>query len=66
MIRDITPLQAIDWDSPGRRIYSAPFTSDGAWGRIRIPLAIFARRDRARPSSPSVVPTATSTKGRWR
>lgn len=41
MIRDITPLQAIDWDSPGRRIYSAPFTSDGAWGRIRIPLAIF-------------------------
>lgn len=40
MIRDITPIAAIDWDSPGKRLYHIPFTLDGAWGRVRVPLCV--------------------------
>ena len=37
---DITPIDQIDWDSVGARRYSVPFTSDGMWGRIRIPVYV--------------------------
>ncbi|WP_308639578.1 M14 family metallopeptidase [Paenibacillus silvisoli] len=40
MIQDITPIAAIDWESPGKRIYHIPFTYDGAWARVRIPLCV--------------------------
>lgn len=40
MILNITPIEAIDWDSPGRRLYHVPFTMDGAWGRVRVPLCV--------------------------
>ena len=40
MILDITPVAKIDWDTPGGRYYHVPFTSDGTWGRIRVPLYI--------------------------
>src|SRR3954452_2492374 len=40
MIHDITPIDEIDWDSPGKRLYHVPFTLDGAWGRIRVPLCV--------------------------
>ena len=40
MIRDITPIAAIDWDSPGKRLYHIPFTLDGSWGRVRVPLCV--------------------------
>jgi predicted deacylase len=40
MILDITPVSDIDWDSPGKRIYHVPFTFDGVWGRVRIPLCV--------------------------
>jgi len=40
MILNITPIRAIDWDSPGRRLYHIPFTMDGAWGRVRVPLCV--------------------------
>ena len=40
MIRDITPVSQIDWDSPGKRLYHVPFTLDGTWGRIRVPLGV--------------------------
>jgi len=51
MIRDITPIPAIDWESPGRRFYAVPFTADSSWGRLRLPLAIYGA---ARPG-PTVV-----------
>ena len=31
MIQDITPVTALDWDSPGRRLYHVPFTLDNTW-----------------------------------
>lgn len=40
MIADITPLNAIDWDSAGARFYHVPFTLDNTWGRVRLPLYI--------------------------
>ncbi|CAN5547194.1 N(2)-acetyl-L-2,4-diaminobutanoate deacetylase DoeB [soil metagenome] len=40
MLIDITPIDAIDWDSRGARRYSVPFTSDGTWGRTRMPLFV--------------------------
>ncbi len=40
MIIDTTPIAAIDWDSAGRRLYQLPFTLDGAWARLRVPLYI--------------------------
>ncbi len=40
MLIDITPIDAIDWDSHGVRRYSIPFTSDGTWGRTRVPLFV--------------------------
>lgn len=40
MIRDITPVTHLDWDSPGKRLYHVPFTLDGAWGRVRVPLGV--------------------------
>jgi predicted deacylase len=42
MIVDITPISEIDWDSPGKRIYHIPFTHDGAWARVRIPMCIIS------------------------
>lgn len=40
MIAEITPARLIDWDSPGARRYSVPFTLDGTWGRVRVPLYV--------------------------
>lgn len=40
MILDITPIDKIDWETPGARRYSIPFTMDGTWGRARIPLYV--------------------------
>lgn len=40
MIIDTTPIAQIDWDSTGRRLYQVPFTLDGAWARLRLPLYI--------------------------
>src|SRR5687767_7480601 len=40
MIPDITPVSGLDWDSPGARFYHVPFTLDGTWGRVRIPLYV--------------------------
>ena len=40
MIIDITPVNRIDWESPGARRYSVPFTMDGTWGRMRLPLYV--------------------------
>lgn len=40
MILDITPIDKIDWDTPGARRYSVPFTLDGTWGRVRLPLYV--------------------------
>ncbi len=51
MIVDITPVHAIDWDSPGGRRYSVPFTMDGTWGRVRVPLYVAC----ARQPGPTVV-----------
>jgi predicted deacylase len=44
MIHDITPIARIDWDSPGARFYHVPFTLDGAWGRVRVPLYVACAR----------------------
>jgi predicted deacylase len=44
MITEITPVGAIDWDSPGARHYSIPFTYDHTWGRARIPLYVACAR----------------------
>jgi predicted deacylase len=40
MIVDITPVERIDWETPGARRYSVPFTMDGTWGRVRVPLYV--------------------------
>jgi predicted deacylase len=40
MIHDVTPAAQIDWDSPGKRLYAVPFTFDGTWGRMRLPLCV--------------------------
>lgn len=40
MIGEITPVGKIDWESPGARRYSVPFTMDGTWGRVRVPLYV--------------------------
>jgi len=40
MILDITPVEQIDWETPGARRYSVPFTMDGTWGRVRVPLYV--------------------------
>jgi predicted deacylase len=40
MIVDITPVNRLDWDSPGARLYQVPFTHDGTWGRTRVPLYV--------------------------
>lgn len=40
MILDITPVNQIDWETPGARYYHVPFTSDNTWGRIRVPLYV--------------------------
>jgi predicted deacylase len=40
MIPDITPINQIDWESPGARIAHVPFTLDHTWGRVRLPLFV--------------------------
>jgi predicted deacylase len=40
MISEITPVNRIDWETPGARRYSVPFTYDGTWGRMRLPLYV--------------------------
>lgn len=40
MILDVTPVGKIDWEAPGARRYSVPFTMDGTWGRVRLPLYV--------------------------
>jgi len=40
MLANITPVDQIDWESPGARMYSVPFTYDGTWGRMRLPLYV--------------------------
>src|SRR4051812_19232389 len=40
MILDITPIDRIDWETPGARRYSVPFTLDGTWGRVRVPVYV--------------------------
>jgi len=40
MILDITPIEKIDWETPGARRYSVPFTLDGSWGRVRVPVYV--------------------------
>ncbi len=42
MLLDTTPASRIDWDSPGKRLYHIPFTLDGTWGRVRIPLCVIS------------------------
>src|SRR5215472_12638152 len=44
MIRDVTPVAQVDWESPGKRLYHVPFTLDGAWGRVRVPLGVVCGR----------------------
>jgi predicted deacylase len=40
MLTEITPINEIDWESPGGRRYSVPFTYDGTWARLRLPLYV--------------------------
>ncbi|MGH2373304.1 MAG: hypothetical protein ACRDIC_07470, partial [bacterium] len=40
MILQVTPPARLDWESPGKRLYHVPFTLDGTWGRVRIPLCV--------------------------
>lgn len=40
MIIDVTPVSRIDWESAGKRVYHVPFTKDGTWARIRVPLCV--------------------------
>lgn len=40
MIDNVTPVEKIDWDSPGKRIYHVPFTHDGSWKRSRLPVCV--------------------------
>src|SRR3954467_14458799 len=44
VIVDITPVNQIDWETPGARKYSVPFTMDGTWGRVRLPLSVVVGR----------------------
>lgn len=44
MLLNITPVRDIDWDLPGKRLYHVPFTLDGAWGRVRLPLCVVCGR----------------------
>lgn len=41
MIVDTTPVARLDWESPGKRLYHVPFTLDGTWGRVRLPLCVW-------------------------
>src|SRR5215211_8592737 len=40
MLVEVTPGRKIDWETPGARRYSVPFTMDGTWGRVRLPLYV--------------------------
>jgi predicted deacylase len=40
LLIDITPADQIDWESPGARRYSVPFTMDGTWARERLPVYV--------------------------
>jgi predicted deacylase len=40
MIHEVTPVSRLDWETPGKRLYHVPFTLDGTWGRIRVPLCV--------------------------
>lgn len=40
MIMDVTPVSKLDWEQPGKRTYHVPFTSDGTWARVRVPLCV--------------------------
>nr|MBA3451376.1 succinylglutamate desuccinylase/aspartoacylase family protein [Chloroflexia bacterium] len=40
MIAGITPINHVDWDGPGARLYHLPFTLDHTWGRVRVPLYV--------------------------
>ena len=40
MIPDITPVSQLDWDHAGARFYHVPFTLDGTWGRVRVPVYV--------------------------
>ena len=40
MIAEITPVGQLDWESVGARFYHVPFTLDGAWARLRVPLYV--------------------------
>ena len=51
MITEITPVERIDWESAGDRRYSVPFTMDGTWGRVRLPLYLAC----APSSGPTIV-----------
>jgi len=44
MILPVTPVSQIDWETPGARKYSVPFTMDGTWGRVRLPLYVVVGR----------------------
>ena len=44
MLLNITPVREVDWDAPGKRVYHVPFTLDGAWGRVRLPLCVICGR----------------------
>ncbi|MEA2531023.1 MAG: N2-acetyl-L-2,4-diaminobutanoate deacetylase [Thermomicrobiales bacterium] len=51
MILDVTPVRKIDWETPGVRRYSVPFTMDGTWGRVRVPVYVAC----AKQSGPTIV-----------
>jgi len=40
MLVEVMPVRKIDWETPGARRYSVPFTMDGTWGRVRLPLYV--------------------------
>ena len=40
MIHQTTAVGEIDWETPGARFYQIPFTYDGTWGRMRLPLFV--------------------------
>jgi len=40
MIHEVTPASRLDWETPGKRLYHVPFTLDGTWGRIRVPVCV--------------------------
>jgi predicted deacylase len=45
MILDITPINDVDWESPGARLYHLPFTLDHTWGRVRVPLYVACAKE---------------------